>query len=69
MVMVYLTLNTSVNCLIMSLFTYCIRVWGVVAYTKYLGRIDKLLRRAFRFGYIQHKTSTKQITKDRDLRF
>ena len=45
------------NCLIMSLFTYCIRVWGVAAYTKYLSQIDRLLRRAFRFGYIQHESS------------
>ena len=46
------------NCLIMSLFTYCIRVWGVAAYTKYLSQIDRLVRRAFRFGYIQHELST-----------
>ena len=32
------------NCLIMSIFTYCIRVWGVAAYTKYLSQIDRLLR-------------------------
>ena len=56
------------NCLIMSLFTYCIRVWGVAAYTKYLSQIDRLLRRAFRFGYIQHETSIQQVIKDRDVR-
>ena len=56
------------NCLIMSLFTYCIRVWGVAAYTKYLIQIDRLLRRAFRFGYIQHELSIQQVIKDRDLR-
>ena len=33
------------------------RVWGVAAYTKYLSQIDRLLRRAFRFGDIQHETS------------
>ena len=55
------------NCLIMSLFTYCIRVWGVAAYTKYLSQIDRLLRRAFRFGYIQHETSIQQVIKDRDV--
>ena len=38
-------------CFIMSLFTYCIRGCGVAAYTKYLSQIDRLLRRAFRFGY------------------
>ena len=56
------------NCLIMSLFTYCIRVWGVAAYTKYLSQIDKLLRRAFRFGYIQHESSIQQVIKDKDVR-
>ena len=56
------------NCLIMSLFTYCIRVWGVAAYTKYLSQIDRLLRRAFRFGYIQHESSIQQVIKDRDVR-
>ena len=56
------------NCLIMSLFTYCIRVWVVAAYTKYLSQIDRLLRRAFRFGYIQHETSIQQVIKDRDVR-
>ena len=45
------------NCLIMSLFNYCIRVWGVAAYTKYLSQIDRLVRRAFRFGYIQHESA------------
>ena len=55
------------NCLIKSLFTYCIRGWDITAYTKYLSEIDGLLRRAFRFGYIQHETSIQQIIKDRDL--
>ena len=56
------------NCLIMSLFTYCIRVWGVAAYTKYLSQIDRLVRRAFRFGYIQHESSIQQVIKDKDVR-
>ena len=56
------------NCLIMSLFTYCIRVWGVAAYAKYLIQIDRLLRRAFRFGYILHESSIQQVVKDRDVR-
>ena len=56
------------NCLILSLFTYCIRVWGVADYTKYLSQIDRLLRRAFRFGYIQHETSIQQVIKDRNVR-
>ena len=56
------------NCLIMSLFTYCIRVWGFATYTKYLSQIDRLVRRAFRFGYIQHESSIQQVIKDRDVR-
>ena len=56
------------NSLIMSLFTYCIRVWGVAAYTKYLSQIDRLVRRAFRFGYIRHELSIQQVIKDRDVR-
>ena len=58
------------NSLIMSLFIYCIRVWGVAAYSKYLSQIDtfcRLQKRALRFGYIQYVTSIKQIIKDRDL--
>ena len=61
-------LDYPFNCLIMSLFTYCIRGWGVAAYTKYLSQIDRLLRKAFRFGYIQHETSIQQVIKDRDGR-
>ena len=56
------------NCLIMSLFTYCIRVWGVATYTKYLSQIDRLVRNTFRFGYIQHESSIQQVIKDRDVR-
>ena len=56
------------NCLIMSLFTYCIRVWGVATYTKYLSQIDRLVRRAFRFGYTRHESSIQQVIKDRDVR-
>ena len=52
----------------MSLFSYCIRVWGVATYTKYLSQIDRLVRRTFRFGYIQHESSIQQVIKDRDVR-
>ena len=51
----------------MSLFTYCIRVWSVSFYIKYLSQIDRLQKNALRFGYIQCVTSIKQIIKDRDL--
>ena len=66
-VIVYLILITS-SIASLSLFTYCIRVWAVAAYTKYLSQIDRLVRRAFRFGYIQHESSIQQDIKDRDVR-
>ena len=50
-------LDYLLNCLIMSLFAYCIRVWGVATYTIPSSQIDRLVRRAFRFGYIQHESS------------
>ena len=53
------------NCLLIPFFTYCIRVWGVAAYTKYLSQIDRLVRRPFRFGYIQHELSIQQVIKYR----
>ena len=40
-------LDYLINCHTMSLFTYCIRVWGVAADTRYLSQIDRLLKRAF----------------------
>ena len=60
-------LHYLLNSLIMSLFIYFIRVWGVAAYSKYLSQIDRLQKRALRFGYIQYVTSFKQIIKDKDL--
>ena len=61
-------LDDLFNCLIMSIFTYCIRVWGVAAYTKYLSQIDSPLRTAFRFGYIEHESSTQHVIKDTKVR-
>ena len=61
MIIVYLTLITS---LIASL-GHCSLT--VAAYTKYLSEIDRLLRRASRFGYVQHETWIQQVIKDRDL--
>ena len=68
MVTVYLILITS---LIASLCHFLLTVsefQGVAAYTNYLSQIDRLLRRAFRFGYIQHESSIQQVIKDRDVR-
>ena len=40
----------------MLLFTCCIREMGVATYSKYLKHIDRLQKRAFRFGNIQQVT-------------
>ena len=68
MAIVYLILITS---LIASLCHFLLTVseFGVfAAYTKYLSQTDRLLRRVFRFGYIQHESSIQQVIKDRDVR-
>ena len=44
-------LNLLFETLILSLFQYRIEVWGSALQNKYLQRIDKPLRRAYRFGY------------------
>ena len=56
------------NTLIMSILTYSIRVWAVAFQSKYLDLIDKLQKRAFRYGYIDHVTPIRQIIEDRDLK-
>ena len=48
-------IDYSFNCLVMTLFPYYIRVWGVATHTKYLTQIDRLLRRAFRLGLFNMK--------------
>ena len=37
--------------LIMSLVLYGIEIWGAACQGKYLDRIDRFFKRAFRFGY------------------
>ena len=68
MAIVYLILITSVIASLCHFLITSSRVWGVAAYTKYLIQIDRLLRRAFRFGYILHESSIQQVVKDRDVR-
>ena len=42
-------------------------VWGCAAHSKYLVQIDRLLNRAFRFGYVQKRESILDIIYDGDL--
>ena len=41
---------------------------AVASRSKYLDLIDKLQKRAFRYGYIGHVTPIRQIIEDRDLK-
>ena len=68
MVIVYLILITSLIASLCHFLLTASEFGFVAAYTKYLSQIDRLLKTAFRFGCIQHKTSIQQVIKDRDVR-
>ena len=59
--------------LILSIFTYAVEVWGCAYYHKYLSRIDRLFKRAFKLGYckgrffIENIIALKAGLKDKKL--
>ena len=53
------------DALIMSLFAYGIEVWGSALEKKYLERIDKFLRRAYRYGYTTKSVQIIDLIKER----
>ncbi|CAB4017597.1 Hypothetical predicted protein [Paramuricea clavata] len=55
--------------IILSLFLYGIEIWGSALQKKYLERIDKFLKRAYRYGYVlkEYKISELIETRDRIL--
>ena len=55
------------NSLIMPIFLYGIKVWGGAYQSKYIDRIDKFFKRAFRFGYISKCTSFQDVIKKKDI--
>ena len=55
-------LNNLFNSLVMSVFLYGIEVWGAAYQRKYLDRIDQLLKRAHRFGFV----TILDLIEDRD---
>ena len=59
-------LDLLFNSLIMSIFTYGIELWGCAYYSKCLNQIDKLIHRAYRYGYISGRASIKEIINKRD---
>ena len=59
-------LNLLFESLILSLFYYGIEVWGSALQNKYLQRIDKLFRRAYRFGYTLQEYKISHLVEERD---
>jgi hypothetical protein len=49
----------------MSLFSYGIEVWSSAPEKKYLERIDKFLRQAYRYGYTTKSVQIIDVIKER----
>ena len=51
-----------------TIFMYAIRVWAVASKSKYLSQIDRLQRRALRFGYIQYVDPIERVIREKDMK-
>ena len=62
-------LDLLFHSLIVSALVFGIEVWGCASYNKYLIQIDKLFKRAFKYGYSIQKLHIVDIinTKDKKL--
>ena len=54
--------------LIISLFLYGIKIWGAAYQDKYLDRIDKFLKQAFRFGCTNNLSAIAEVIRNRDCK-
>ena len=52
--------------LIMSVFTYAIEVWACAYGSKYLSKIDKFCKRAWKYGYTKHRIVIDNVILTRD---
>lgn len=59
-------LNYLFNSLILSLFLYGIEMWGSALQKKYLERIDKFFKCAYRYGYLLEKYTMSELIETRD---
>ncbi|CAB4019267.1 Hypothetical predicted protein [Paramuricea clavata] len=59
-------LNLLFETLILSLFHYGIEVWGSALQNEYLQRIEKLLRRVYRFGYTLKEYKISKLVEEKD---
>ncbi|CAB4022803.1 Hypothetical predicted protein, partial [Paramuricea clavata] len=62
-------LDLLFHSLILSILVFGIEVWGCASYSKYLSQVDKVLKRAYKYGYLMYQVSIVDIlnNKDRDL--
>ena len=54
--------------LIMSLFLYGIVIWGAAYQGKYLDRINRFFKRAFRFGHTNNLYVIAEVIRNRDCK-
>ena len=52
--------------LIMSVFTYGIEVWACAYGSKYLSKIDKFCKRAWKYGYTNKRIFISDVIQTRD---
>ncbi|CAB4017346.1 Hypothetical predicted protein [Paramuricea clavata] len=54
-------LDLLFHSLILSIIVFGIEVWGCASYSKYLSQVDKLLKRAYKYGYLMYQVSIVDI--------
>ena len=62
-------LDLLFHSLIVSALVFGIEVWGCASYNKYLSQIDKLFKRAFKYGYCIQKLHIVDIINTKDKKF
>ena len=60
-------LDILFNSLFTSLFMFGAEVWGCAVHSKYLLQMDRLLNRAFIYGYVLKRVSILDVIHDKDL--
>ncbi len=61
-------ISTLFDSLVFSLILYGIEVWGAAFKGKYLDRVDKFLKRAYRYGYTSKNYVLTDIIRERDTK-
>jgi hypothetical protein len=61
-------ISTLFDSLVFSLILYGIEVWGAAFKGKYLDRVEKFLKRAYRYGYTSKNYVLADIIRERDMK-